>query len=141
MTGFWDASALVPLCVPAQNSGNVRRLLREYAPVVWWGTTVEVVSALARLHRQRVLTAAQRHAARDRVGALRISWREIQPSSRLRELAEFQLDRHELKAADAVQLAAALVWCNERPRNRPFLCHDVKLRVAALHEGFLLVDL
>src|ERR1700675_5020624 len=94
MTGFWDASALVPLCVPAQNSGNGRRLLREYAPAVWWGTTVEIVSALARLHRQRVLTDAQRHAAGERVGALRRSWREIQPSSRLRELAEFQLDRH-----------------------------------------------
>jgi hypothetical protein len=141
MPGFWDASALVPLCVPSQNPGNGRRLLREFAPIVWWGSALETISALARLRRQRFLTDAQHTAARDRLGALRRSWREIQPSGRLADLAEDQLDRHELRAADALQLAAALVWCNERPRNRPFLCRDVKLRQAARNLGFVLVDL
>lgn len=140
MPGFWDASALVPLCVPAQNPGNGRRLLREYAPVVWWGSALEIVSALARLQRQRSLTDAQHHAARERLLALRRTWREIQPSIRLGQLAEDQLDRHELSAAAALQLAAALVWCNQRPRNRPFLCRDLKLREAARSEGFFLVD-
>jgi predicted nucleic acid-binding protein len=141
MPGFWDASALVPLCVPAQSSGNGRRLLREYPPIVWWGSTLETISALARLRRQRLLTDVQHNAARNRLDALRKTWREIQPSSRLAELAANQLDRHELRAADALQLAAALVWCNRQPRNRAFLCRDVKLREAAKTEGFAIVDL
>ncbi len=139
MPGFWDASAVVPLCVPAQSSGASRRLLRDYPPVVWWGTSVEATSALARLHRENFLTDAQYHSAGERLAALQKSWREIQPSTRLKELAELQLDRHELRAADALQLAAALIWCNQRPRNRPFLCRDVKLRLAASNEGFSLV--
>lgn len=139
MPGFWDASAIVTLCVPAQNSGNNRRLLRKYPPVVWWGTSVEATSALARLHRQDFLTDPQYHGARERLEVLQKSWREIQPSTRLRELAELQLDRHELRAADALQLAAALIWCNQRPRNRHFLCRDVKLQLAASKEGFSLV--
>jgi hypothetical protein len=65
MPGFWDASALVPLCVPSQNRGDGRKLLSEYAPIVWWGSAIEVTSALARLRRQRLLPDAQHHAARD----------------------------------------------------------------------------
>jgi hypothetical protein len=141
MPAFWDTSALVPLCVPAQNSGNNRRLLREYPPAVWWGTVIEAISALARLHRQQLLSNSQHRAARDRLTMLSSTWREIQPSVRVRELAERQFDRHELRAADAFQLAAALIWCRERPRNRPFLCRDIKLREVARNEGFLIVDL
>jgi predicted nucleic acid-binding protein len=103
------------------------------------GTSVEATSALARLHRQDFLTDAQYHGARERLEILQKGWREIQPSTRLRELAELQLDRHELRAADALQLAAALIWCNQRPRNRPFLCRDAKLQLAASNEGFSLV--
>ena len=116
-------------------------MLREYPPIVWWGSTLETISALARLRRQRLLTDVQHNAARNRLDALRKTWREIQPSSRLEELAANQLDRHELRAADALQLAAALVWCNRQPRNRAFLCRDVKLREAAKTEGFAIVEL
>jgi predicted nucleic acid-binding protein len=141
MPGFWDASALVPLCVPMQNPRNGRRLLREYTPIVWWGSALEILSALTRLRRQSFLTDPQFNAARARLGALRTTWREIQPSDRLRDLAQERLDRQELRAADALQLAAALVWCNQQPRNRPFLCRDVKLREAARNLGFLIIDL
>jgi uncharacterized protein len=140
MPGFWDASALLPLCVPAQNSAHQRRLLRQYAPVVWWGTPVEVLSALARLRKQELLTEAQRHAAQQRLETLKAVWREIQPSNRVRDLAETLLDRHELRAGDALQLAAAMVWCNERPKNRALFCRDFRLRTAARREGFTLFD-
>jgi predicted nucleic acid-binding protein len=46
------------------------------------------------------------------------------------------LELHELRAADALQLAAALVWCSERPKNRPFLCRDARLIAAARQECF-----
>jgi uncharacterized protein len=141
MTGFWDASAIVPLCVPVDNPARSRRLLREHSPVVWWSTSTEVVSALARLKRGRILLEEHHRAASRRLAMLRVSWREIQPTNRLRDMAELRLDRYELRAADALQLAAALVWCNERPKNRAFLCRDIRLREAARREGFAVIDL
>jgi predicted nucleic acid-binding protein len=71
---------------------------------------------------------------------LRGTWREIQPTERVRDLAERRLERYELRAADALQLAAALVWCRERPRGRSFLCRDLRLNEAARGEGFSIVD-
>jgi len=141
MRGFWDASAIVPLCVPIENPGQGRHLLRQHAPVVWWSTHVEVVSALCRLKRAQVLSEAQYAAARRRLVLLRKSWREMQPTNRLRDLAETCLHRHQLRAADAFQLAAALVWCNEKPRNRAFLCRDIRLTEAARQEGFTAIEL
>jgi predicted nucleic acid-binding protein len=140
MRGFWDASAIVPLCVPAENSGQSRRLLRQHAPVVWWSTSIEVTSALARLKRERVLSEEQHRSASQRLAVLSKSWREIQPTNRLRNIAENRLDRYDLRAADALQLAAALVWCSERPKNRDFLCRDIRLREAARQEGFSIVE-
>ena len=141
MPGFWDASALVPLCVPSQNPGHLRRVLHQYGPVVWWGTPTEVLSALARLRRERTLIESQHGAACQRLAALSKTWREIQPTNRLRHLAETRLDRYDLRAGDALQLAAALVWCNEKPKNRAFLCRNSRLRDAARREGFTLIEL
>jgi hypothetical protein len=46
---------------------------------------------------------------------------------------------HPLRSADALQLAAALVYCSEQPREEPFVCLDDRLRQAARTEGFILV--
>jgi predicted nucleic acid-binding protein len=141
MQGFWDSSAIVPWCVFVENPQPARRLLRQYTPVVWWGTGVEVVSAICRGGRQGLLPAHYQEVANHRLAVLRESWREIQPTNLLRDLAEACLDRHELRAADAFQLGAALVWCNEKPRNRAFLCRDLRLQAAARAEGFSIIDL
>jgi predicted nucleic acid-binding protein len=109
--------------------------------VAWWGTGIEVVSALCRRRRQDVLSAQHHEAANLRVAVLRKTWREIQPTNRLRDIAETCLNRHELRAADAFQLAAALVWCNQKPKNRAFLCRDIRLREAARREGFAIIEL
>lgn len=44
-----------------------------------------------------------------------------------------------LRSADAFQLAAALVWCANRPRNRTFITMDDKLALAAEEAGFSLL--
>ena len=141
MTAFWDASALVPLCVPGQVEQRGRRLLAEYKPVVWWGSPVEMASAFARLQREGHLTPAQAEVARLRMAMLRRTWREVQPGPEVRELAEDRIERYELRAADALQLAAALVWCTRRTSRRHFICLDKKLRKAAKAEGFSDVEL
>jgi hypothetical protein len=46
------------------------------------------------------------------------------------------LDRYDLRASDAFQLAAALEWCEYDPSGRVFLTTDLKLRKAALLGGF-----
>jgi len=123
------------------NPHQSRRLLHEHAPVVWWATNVEIQSALARLKRERVLPDKHYSAALQRLSVLRLGWREIQPTNRLRDIAGNRLDLHELRAGDALQLAAALVWCNEKPKNRAFLCRDIRLREAARREGFDVLEL
>jgi hypothetical protein len=130
----------VALCVPVEKPGLSRPLLRQHSPVVWWGTGVEVTSALHRRRREGILSAQNHEAASRRLVLLRKSWREIQPTNRLRDLAETCLGRHELPAADAFQLAAALIWCSEKPKNRAFLCRDLRLRAAAREEGFSILD-
>jgi predicted nucleic acid-binding protein len=134
---FWDTSAIVPLCCQQKLSQGIRRLWRETAHVVmWWGTTVEVRSAISRLHGEGVITAKGRQQALARLEVLRQEWREITPSQKTRHLAEGLPDAYGLRALDSFQLAAALVWCSEKPKNRIFVCDDSKLSEAAQIIGF-----
>jgi hypothetical protein len=105
--------------------------------VVWWGTPVEARSAFARLVRDGSLTDGERARAVKLLEQLRPSWDEIQPSEKVRGLAEDLPDRHGLRTLDAMQLAAALVWCRERPNRRPFICFDERLSRAATALGFM----
>lgn len=47
------------------------------------------------------------------------------------------LRQHALRAADALQLAAARLWARYLRGPGPFVCYDVRLREAAAAEGFL----
>jgi predicted nucleic acid-binding protein len=134
---FWDASAILPLCCWQPDTAKSRWLRGEFRRmIVWWGTSIEARSAFARLVRDGHLTSDGRLRAITRLGQLRVSWDEILPTEKLRVLAEEMPDTHGVRAADAAQLAAALVWCRERPKQRPFLCFDERLRRAAGALGF-----
>jgi len=135
-TAFWDSSALVPLCV---HEANTRRALAPhstYEMVVWWSAPLEISSALARLGRMKQLSPAELARARQLAQDLADSWSVIQPSDALRSEAEQLVSRYELRAADALHLAAALVWCQYAPAGRVFLTADQKLREAAMLSGF-----
>lgn len=71
-----------------------------------------------------------------RLDFLRRSWQEVGPTDQVREVAEELPQRYGLRAADAFQLAAALVWCKELPKNRVFVCIDKRLATAADDAGF-----
>jgi hypothetical protein len=60
----------------------------------------------------------------------------IPPADVVKESALAQLDRFPLKASDALQLAAALIWCKQIPRGRWFICNDRQLLNAASTAGF-----
>jgi predicted nucleic acid-binding protein len=134
---FWDTSSIVPLCCQQELSQQMRQLWRETRRVVvWWGTSVEVRSAITRLQAEGKLTANNVQFALDRLESLREQWREITPSDSLRDTAETLPDIFGLRALDSFQLAAALMWCNEKPKKRVFICHDDKLKQAAQKAGF-----
>jgi hypothetical protein len=87
--------------------------------VVWWATTpVEVVSSFNRLHREQNLTPEGKQQAMKRLAYLRRRWNDIQPTDEVRDTAERLLNIHKLRAADALQLSAALVWSSHRPPAR-----------------------
>ena len=136
MPAFWDTSAIIHLCVPGQSTAAARRILSQHPPVVWWAARVEVLSALERVRRESAITPKAYGASRARLEALLVSWREIQPSEPLRDLACVQLERFDIRAADAFQLAAALIWCKQNPRGRLFVCNDRRLGEAARQASF-----
>jgi predicted nucleic acid-binding protein len=135
-SAFWDASALVPLCVIQSTTPSVVSLYKSYPAVVWWATPVEIASALARLLRTREISTSNCAKARQVAVALADEWSVIQPSNALRDHAMRLVDRYDLKAADAMQLAAALDWCENVPRGEIFLTADQRLREAAVLSGF-----
>ena len=138
---FWDASALVPICVHEAGSRFARQQLRRFATVVWWGSGIEVYSAICRLHRRRYITEQEKREAAGILSRLKQFWNEVQPSDELQLSAHQMLDKHALRAGDSMQLAAALVWCVGRPAKRVFLCADERLSEAARAEGFEVVEL
>jgi len=141
VAAFWDASALVPLCVHETTSRQAQSYLRKFLPVVWWGSAVEVHSAIVRMHRLGELKDSERTGALARLDLLSRGWREVLPTDQLRELARQLLDPHDLRAADSLQLAAALTWCQQRPSRRNFVCSDRRLSTAAGTTGFSLFEL
>ena len=67
---------------------------------------------------------------------LRRGWRELQPTEALRVQAESFLMSYSLRAADALQLAAAWTWCSGQPQDFVFISGDAQLLEAAQQAGF-----
>lgn len=133
---FWDTSALVPLLLEQEATAEVGGLLSEDSEIVaWWGTPVECVSAVARLRREERLSVDEEEQALDLLDTLRKSWLEILPSEEVRDRAVRLLRVHGLKAADSLQLAAALLWAGSTDRSG-FVTFDERLGLAARLEGF-----
>jgi len=134
---FWDSSAIIPLCVRQDESSLSVRYARQFPRmVVWWSATVESHSGVARLFRKGELLEDKKDAALHRLGSLQSSWYEILPSDSIRSIAQDLLWSFSLGAADSLQLAAAMKWCNDKPRGRSFVCFDKRLCDAAAHVGF-----
>lgn len=135
---FWDSSALMPLLVRGKDTDR-RELQYSDDPAVlaWFGTLAEIESALARLKREGSLPEEIEARARDRLNQITQRWTEVAPTDDVRARGIRLLRVHPLRAGDAFQLAAALVFCRDRPEHLAFLTADTRLRAAAQAEGFL----
>jgi len=69
------------------------------------------------------------------------AWHEVEPSELVRENAVRFLRVHSLRAADALQLAAAFVAAERRPTSLQVVTLDERLADAMRKEGFVLIDL
>ncbi len=137
---FWDASAIIPLCLDEPQTKVIRNISgQDGAIVAWWGSTIECYSAFARLRRERLLNNREEEQLRNVLNMLSGSWTEIKPSQDIRDLAARLLLLHPLRAADSLQLAAALVWAEKSPKRHGFVCLDNRLKEAANKEGFALL--
>jgi uncharacterized protein len=134
---FWDSSALVPLAFDEPASEELRRLAAEDGnTIVWAFSSVEVLSAMARLERSS-------HGLEDLVGGVRRDaldlvrrCHSVTQVDAVRQRAERLVSVHALTAADALQLAAALVASREQPETLEFVTLDKVLARAARLEGF-----
>jgi len=136
---FWDASGIVPLLVRQARTRDMEQLLaRDPAMVTWWGTSVECLSALMRLARDGSLADEDVRDAERRLHELRNGWDEVLPGEACRRTAERMLRVHALRAADALQLAAALIAADHDPSRLEVVCLDQRLIEAGRKEGFAL---
>lgn len=135
---FWDSLAIVPLLVGEATTETMQAIAAEDPlMLVWWATPVECVSAIARLERDDSLTADGATAALQRLDALAEAWHEVQPVEAARIAARRLLRVHALRAADALQLAAAVVASEGNPGSLEIITLDDRLMDAARREGFV----
>jgi uncharacterized protein len=134
---FWDSSAVVPLLVEEEGTEWCRNLyLDNSGAATWWGTAVECASAVARLEREERLSAQAATEAFERLDGLAVHWHRIEPVDAILETARRLLRVHPLRAADALQLAAAFLMSEGRPSTLEVVCLDDRLAIAAQREGF-----
>jgi uncharacterized protein len=137
---FWDTSALVPLLVGEDASAAVSALQSDDPTVVVaWTTLVECASAIARAERDQTLALDEATAAFARLDEIARLWREVEPTHDLRDIARRLLRVHPIRAADAIQVAAATLAAERRPSSLTFVTLDARLETAALKEGFEVV--
>ncbi len=134
---FWDSSAIVPLLVNEAGTREATRLLREDEEmVVFWWAEPECVHALAHSFRGKEFGQDDVDSSLQRLGRLIVNWSELRPVEEIRVRAERLLFSHHLKTSDALQLGAALLWADDRPRRAELVSFDRQLRTAARREGF-----
>lgn len=134
---FWDTSAIVPTFLVEQSSDALRGLARSDPEMaVWWSTSVECRGAVARRERTGGLSALEAEEALTSLATLEDAWVECPPIENVRVLAHRIVRIHDVRTADAFQIAAAGVLSEGRPASLPFVTLDERLALAARREGF-----
>ncbi len=137
MVRFWDTSALIALVVAERATARAERWLREDPDVVVWTLTrVELLSALARRRREEPRSAPHLLAARREILSAWERWSEVAAVEVVRRYAERVVETHPIRAADALQIGAALVAAEDNPASIAFVTLDRNLAEAAEREGF-----
>ena len=134
---FWDSSAVVPLLIQQKSSRAADSWLRADREIaVWKLSPMEITSALWRLVREGDLHEEEAGIAEARMLELSNAAYFVVDIDGAQSLARRLLRVHNLRAGDALQLGAALVWAGGRPQDRTLHTLDLRLALAARREGF-----
>ncbi|HEX5136483.1 MAG TPA: hypothetical protein VFY93_05905 [Planctomycetota bacterium] len=107
--------------------------------LAWALSDVEIRSALCRLEREGAMSL---DAMREATARSESFWGAVHVISLLDAVkirAKRLLAVHALRAADALQLGAALAAAHDNPVGWEFACLDERLAAAARREGFIVV--
>lgn len=138
---YWDTSAILPLVADEPARDRLLELYEEDSQIVaWWATPAELASAVARREREGTISAKDAEAALKATKRLAAAWHEVIPGDPIRRTAERLLRVHALRAADSLQLSAALIAANHDPTTLEMICFDGRLTAAARREGFTVID-
>lgn len=131
---FWDTSALIPLLADEPQTDAVRAIAESDPKLaVSFITAVEVDSALWRKAKRSADEIARQRSHR-RLAALEADWLVIASFDDVLHEARRIVRRRGLRAADALQLASAMLL---RPTGvTTFVTLDHDLAAAARAEGF-----
>ena len=133
---FWDTSALVPLVMEEPASALVLGWIRDDPDVALWGLTrLELASAIERAVREGRVPPPARQPALRRVERIAGDAHEVADLAAVRVRAVPLVARHPLRAADAVQLGAALLVADPDPSSLVMAVLDRRLADAAEREG------
>ena len=134
---FWDTSAIIPLWLAEQGSPRAKAWYRNDPDVIVWTLTrVEVFSALARRRREApVATSRLLTVRRDFLRAWE-RWSEVTAIEIVRRHAERIVETYPLRAADALQIGAAVIAVEDNPPAMGFVTFDENLAHAAEREVF-----
>ena len=108
--------------------------------LVWWASEVECESAISRLEREGELSEPGARQARERLDTLAVQWNEVQPVQGIRTTARRLLRTHRLRAADSLQLAAAMIASEGDPASIEIVVLDTRLTEAARREGLTVLE-
>lgn len=132
---YFDASALVKRYVRERGSVKVRRLVLSDVPATSRLSEVEVASALGRRAREGAFSVAERDRA---LAALQTDLPAIfvvELTPEITAQARTLLQRHPLRAGDAIQLASCLYLREQLGEAIPLVAFDKRLTDAARGEG------
>jgi hypothetical protein len=114
-------------------------LVDDDAIVAAWTTELECHSALARaVGAGRLATEPYERVVTELTEAA-ASWAVVAPTDALRRSAIRSVRVHDLRAADAIQLASALLVAEDHPASLEIVSLDDRLVAAARREGFAVV--
>jgi predicted nucleic acid-binding protein len=135
---FWDSSAIVPLVVNEEETDYcLKTLSHDQEMLIWCLSRLEVMSALCRQVRDKTFSDTEFQKAKTRMNDLIERAYEVKAIEKVKQRALRLLEVHPLRAADACQLASALVASQEDPGRLTIVCFDQRLKKAAIKEGFV----
>jgi predicted nucleic acid-binding protein len=131
---YFDASALVKRYVREKGTVRVRRLLSSDVSATSRLSAVEIVSALMRRSREGAFADAERDRAFATLTADMAALLIVELTPAIVTRAQTLLQRHALRAGDAIQLASCLFLQEQLGEETTFVAFDGRLSAAARRE-------